>query len=106
MRFGSSAVSLVIVLSGSITGAHADFLSGNDLYEECRVRGGQCAPHVEAFTDMLTYYRGNKDICIPRKVSVGQLADIFVDFARKYPKERSRSATVLFSAAMKDAYPC
>lgn len=86
--------------------ASADFLSGNDLYEDCRIREGKCAPLIVAFTDMLTYLHGSKYVCIPRNVNVGQLADIYVEHARQNAAQRNKSAAGLFRDAMVKAFPC
>ena len=88
------------------TTAFADFMNGNDAYERCRSRTEACAGMMMAATDMLTYFQGRKNVCMPGKVSVAQLRDVFLRHLEAQPELRHMNFNHLFYQAMNKAFPC
>jgi hypothetical protein len=86
--------------------ASAEFLSGNDLYQNLR---------SESLTERaygLGYLAGVADAgqsgshCIPSTVTLGQIEDMSMNYLRKNPEIRNLSADILVGMMLLERWPC
>jgi hypothetical protein len=82
--------------------AHAEFFSGNDVYEL----------HSTNEKGFLYYTAGvfdsghNAYHCAPSNVTTGQVADMFYQFLRDNPNVRSFTAESIARSLFKTTWPC
>lgn len=85
--------------------AHAEFLSGNDLYQRLQAGG---VDHLVA----LGYIAGVHDLslgtghCAPPSATLGQVRLLVQRTLEMMPEAREKSADVIVLGALKGAWPC
>ncbi len=70
-----------------------------------------CMYYVAGVADMLsviskTEAGGIKPLCIPAKVSLGQLRNVVVKYLKAHPEGTHRAAVVQVTVALGEAFPC
>ena len=103
-----------------------DAMTGNDLLRMCENKRGSTDP---ASLACLTYVMGLRDafniaaremypqfinseynkklrVCLPYKVTNGQLAKVLLKYLRAHPEQRHENSYILTAQAMKKAFPC
>jgi len=86
--------------------ASAEFISGNDLYQDLKSSEG--VDRVYA----LGYIAGVADAgqtgthCIPSTVSLGQIRDMTLNYLRKNAEIRNLSGDVLIGMMLMERWPC
>jgi hypothetical protein len=97
----------------AVTGARAEFIDGNDLFDRCSEPYGSagdtyCRAYINAITDALyegTVIGGLK-VCFPVHVLTGQVEDLAKRFLSAHPDERHLGAPGLVAEALAEAFPC
>jgi hypothetical protein len=125
-----------LLLGASVTTANAGFFNGNDIYKDCKHedRSSFLTGYVSGWMDKWgsdDYYfdeavkieQGSKDqsympqlkflqsyvagnICVPEKVQVGQIVDVYCKYLKDNPAKRASSGDSLLMGAVKDAWQC
>lgn len=110
------------------TFVHAnDMFNGNGYWAECQKESHYCLGFLEGlahgtaqtidYTVMSIYPDENYDqfdahrqsltmFCIPEKVTMGQMLDVFLKYLKDNPNKRDRTTGHLYMFAMRDAFPC
>jgi len=103
-------LSLVCVLSCFSAYARADepiraFWDGNTLYASCITRGNaaSCDGYIAGVADTLEMTR---TICIPPRVTSGQLVDVVIKFLKDNPESRHYAGASEATIALGRAFPC
>jgi hypothetical protein len=100
----------IALLAASAVSARAEFIDGNKLLHDCKKQGagGQmfCMGFVGGIADHLTmilraFYNSS---CVPNGVTLGQAQDVATRYLRDHPETRHKSAAVLVSAALVEAW--
>lgn len=68
-----------------------------------------CYAYIAAAADTVRAYQawmGLNDVCLPARVSQGQLRDIFVDYARAHPESGDDQAASIVVLALGEKFPC
>jgi hypothetical protein len=105
--------------------ASGDFNDGNKIHPQCTtnknyVLGYVAGLHDRALNDgwaVRTFVSDTVTLknsvvrmvhgfCVPEKVTLGQVSDVFCSYLAKNPKDRHKDASDLFSVAMIEAWPC
>lgn len=101
---GSVLVATLLVLS---TSARAEFYSGNEIYNFCKV------PANKAFVSMYIaglidedQQQSSRQICAPAQSNLGQGADIVCQWLESFPATRHYPAAPQASLALMAAWPC
>lgn len=70
----------------------------------------ECTSYLTGALDQQTRIETSRGmsptICVPLSVTKGQLAVVFLNYARAKPEDQNAIATDLVAAALTDAYPC
>lgn len=86
--------------------AHAEFYTGNDVYERMR------SPNEVLRVESLLYIAGVVDTlrgvitCPPASVTLGQIFDMVKKYHERNPEHRSRSGDHAVATVMRAAWPC
>jgi len=80
-------------------------ISGNQLYEQCRVRSAFCYGYVEGISDG-TYRLPNYELCFPEGVTAKQLVDVVTRYLAAHPETWHIEAGPLVAVALHEAFPC
>jgi hypothetical protein len=104
----------LIILSSESFG---DPISGNQLYDELKewknsektqtpslYKMGRSLGYIQGLTEMDSLE--GKSMCVPSGVTNGQIMDVILNFLEKYPENRHKSAAILSSFAIWEAFPC
>ena len=104
------------VVLTSIWSEQATAIDGNKLFEHCEFyaahlptlpldasKGGYCIGYIQGVHDAL---QPTRVICVPDRVTGGQLGDVVKLYISNHPENRHRSADELVAAALKEKYPC
>ena len=111
---------------GAPPSAHADYITGNDLYRYCKpaqtdaakdLKETYCVAYItgvhdgaEASGSLLTYMAERDEpfrlMCVPQGVEAGQLRDIVVQYLEDHPADRNLGAGLIVMSALLEAYPC
>ena len=87
--------------------ASGSFVTGNQLYEDCtREKTQICLGYIVGVVDGYLALRTNPVICIPAKVTMGQINDIAVTYLTDHPEKRQYTADSLVLASLIQAFPC
>ena len=92
--------------------ADYDIHTGSWLLQKCQssnlAEQSFCLGYISAgFAGMQVLLLVNDtDFCVPDPVTQGQMQDVVVDYLRRHPKDRHKSAVVLIGSAIADAWPC
>ena len=118
---------LSVALLGHAAPAKADFVNGNDLFDHCNVERSDdlhdvktmhCVGYIAGAADGLIngnvfgqVLAGREDdtidfICVPDRVTAGQMKDVVVAYLSGNPAERHENASVLIAKALLRAWPC
>jgi hypothetical protein len=102
---------LLLLTVLSVDEAHAAFQDGYTLHKLCQsvetVNEMFCIGYIEGIVDMGGM--GGKDspsICVPEKVSGGQVVDIVKKWFVDHPEHRHYAAAGLVDEALSAAFPC
>jgi hypothetical protein len=96
---------LLIGLLLTCTTAQAEFISGNQLYDELR-------GNINAKLYALGYIIGvvdrsmHQDICLPPGVTQGQIQDVVLNYLTAKPQMRNYSADISVVVALRQHWPC
>lgn len=113
MRNLSMCLMAAVVALGLVRPANA--LSGNKALRLCEVDSLGCITLMEGMLDgygtaFLLNLPGQQPFyelrCVPFGASNGQAKDIFVNFLRSNPELRHLNATMIYFAALLEAFPC
>lgn len=104
---------LIIISSESLS----EPVNGNQLYEDLKewkksersqnsnlFKMGRSLGYIQGLTEMDSLE--GKTMCVPSEVTNGQVMDVILNFLEKYPENRHKSAAVLTSFAIWEAFPC
>ncbi len=96
---------MLLVLSLVTAAAHAEFFSGNDLYE--RLTGDAYAKSL-AMGYVMGVHDATRSIihCSSTEATSGQVRDMVMRRLVERPEQRHLAADVLVSMTMKDTWPC
>lgn len=114
------------------TSAHA--YTGNELVSACQSQGSEffrCMGYIEGFVDGVDAFKsayvlfeiisgpirkppyGERDTvslsmgyCFPKGVTLGQMRNVFLQYAAQNPADTHRPAEVLLAASFSKAFPC
>ncbi|HYG25953.1 MAG TPA: Rap1a/Tai family immunity protein, partial [Caulobacteraceae bacterium] len=94
-------------------------ISGNDLYDDCRLHLSQqtiCVGFIAGFIEgthywLRVYNTPEREVvppltCMGDGIRLDQAVEVAVDFLRNHPQDRHRSGAALLAAAYIDAFPC
>lgn len=88
--------------------AHAEFWTGNKLYE--RLTSTDMTDRIQAMGYVMGVYDVYVDVTFcpgdQRQITVGQVRDMATAWLASNPNQRNRSAEVLVNEAFKQAWPC
>lgn len=98
----------ILIISGLIalfcvTPCQAGFIIADKLAHDCV--GEKCTAYIQGAVDALIYMRP-RNICIPIKVSAGQVESIVKQYITAHPEGWQRNAGGEISKALTAAYPC
>jgi hypothetical protein len=83
-------------------------VAGGEAYDFANVI--ECTSYLSGALDQQTQmraiYGAAPTICVPPGVTKGQVAVVFVSYARQHTEQQKYIATDLVTAAMSSAYPC
>ena len=92
------------------------FRNGNELYEGCtsnnQAKQAYCLGYVAGVIDLQRDAQSTDPaliaikLCVPRGVTLKQVADVVVDYLRRNPKSRHNTAASLVELALMRAWPC
>jgi hypothetical protein len=106
--FAGLLVILLAACPSTKNQAFAGFITGNDLYSNCKdpnaYKSNTCLGYIAAVTDIIQFFDSN--ICITEDVNLGQLKDIVVAWLTRKPQHRHDNASGLVFAALAEAFPC
>lgn len=115
-RTSLMAVALSFILA---TPAHATFMDGNKLLNECTATkdettyfqsqarcNGYIISNVDTITLLKTVGMTKAKYCVPNGVTAGQLVDIFIQYSNKHPENRHYDASIILIFAFREAFPC
>jgi hypothetical protein len=114
---GRYAVAVSTILSCFlVSGAKADFTSGNTLWDACQADEKQ-EPVKALFCNIYILGAGEtfqvlqvanqvRFYCVPPKVENGQVMDVVKFYLRDHPERRQYSAPTLVMLALKEKFPC
>ena len=126
-RLLMAAGTLSLALLVQATPAKADFMNGNDLYEHCTeeksdnladIKTMHCVGYITGSADGLRngnvfgqVLAGREEetldfICVPERVTAGQMKDVVVSYLASNPSERHENASVLVAKALLRAWRC
>jgi hypothetical protein len=99
----------IALLAASVTAARAEMIDGNKLLQHCTQQGwGEtfCLGFVAGVHDnmRMTLRILDESPCVPDGVTLGQIKDVTTRYLRKHPENRHKSAAVLVSAALVEAW--
>lgn len=90
--------------------AQGYFINGNELHEACGKKDGFAIGFITGLVDGVKLqandFEGKMKLCIPEKVTAGQIRDIVCQHVDKNPKVRHYPASFAAGSAMLDAFPC
>jgi hypothetical protein len=93
----------------------ANYLTGKDLYADCSKPQGSfsqgfCSGYISGVVDAIEHYQVNtgaeKNVCIPREASIGQVKEIVVRYLTQRADQRNNTASSLVWDAVHNAFPC
>ncbi len=120
MRF-FAALLLVVGLSGTGQAQAEVRFTGNHLREACtalmaerpynEMAAGECVGFLSGFQQsyelvMLAFPKQRRPVCIPPTASIGQLAGVFLKYAKDNPETLHLHAGALCFDAFLAAFPC
>ena len=85
--------------------AHAEFKSGNKLYEQMRGTQGEQMLALGYITGVIDTLQG-ATICAPETLTAGQAVDMTKKYLEEYPAVRHMSADVIVNRVMSLVWPC
>lgn len=91
------------------TPAHADegfFMSGNTLLKRMNSDQANYRANAMGYVTAVADFADGATFCIPENVNVRQMNDVARSFIEASPQYRHRSAAVLVTAALMQAFPC
>lgn len=97
---------LALALAVASAPAHAEFYSGNDLYE--RIRSRDSIERLEA----IMYIAGAADAhrgvisCPSPEVTLGQVLDLVRNYLERNPERRHHPGDWAVAAALRPVFPC
>ena len=97
---------LILTLLLAATSAHAEFVTGNKLFEN------MASTDATRRTFALAYVAGVHDAgrgilhCSPESITVGQVNDMTKQLLERLPAERHLSADQFVIGVLQEAYPC
>ena len=103
------------LVAGQATPARSVWYEGNALFEDCMSNNYSdliaCYHYVMGVADMVDTLgeievSGFSPICIPTKVSVGQLGRVVQSYLNVHPEKTHMKAVVLVVSALREAFPC
>ncbi len=96
---------LLIILSLVTPAAHAEFFSGNDLYE--RLTGDAYAKSL-AMGYVVGVHDATRGVmhCSSTEATSGQVRDMVIRRLVERPEQRHLGADVLVTMTMRDTWPC
>lgn len=122
---------LAVALLLAASSAQADLFNGNDLYEYCTGGRSLATAYVGGWWDShandadlanlaeitspdadtrkhIKFYAGEikANICIPPKVTLGQMVDVICKYLENHPEDRQLAMVGHFRAAYSTAWPC
>jgi hypothetical protein len=108
MLFAGLLATLFAVCPGAGSQAFAGFLTGNDLYSNCKdpntYKSNTCLGYIAAISDIVQFFDSN--ICMTEDMSLGQVRDVVVSWLTRKPQHRHDNASGLVFAALAEAFPC
>ncbi|MBY5362615.1 hypothetical protein HFO97_22240 [Rhizobium leguminosarum] len=122
---------LAVAMLLAASSAQADLFNGNDVYEYCTGAKSLATAYVGGWWDShandadianlaeltspegntrkhISFYTGQikGNICIPPKVTLGQMVDVICKYLQDHPENRQLSMTGHFNVAFGTAWPC
>lgn len=109
---------VAISLTASVPeAAHAQFLSGNQIYSDCQAnksddtyyqKSAHCTAYVMGAFDAILLARqlNGKPDCTPNNLTAGQMRDVTLKYMRDHPENRNMSAASIVLLSIVDAWPC
>ena len=107
------------VLSLSPTPAHANFVNGNGLYDDCKsdktdslyhVKQSACLSYIQGIVDGVdlenNYHKSERYYCLPKNVTMGQIRDVVAQFLESNPAKRHLPAAILVVVSLEEVFPC
>lgn len=86
------------------------FMTGNKLYDQCKVRSAICTGYIQGAVDAASFYKSwgapKANFCLPDGVTVGQMIDVTQKFLTEKPELRHLQASSLVVSAMYVSFPC
>jgi len=97
--------------------AHAEFYSGNELYDYCSTdksdpvyysKQSTCRGFIAGVVDTVNATRSLSGTasCLPSGVTLAQVTDVVMKHLRENPQYRNLSAAILVQGAIMDAWGC
>jgi hypothetical protein len=113
-RSGLLTAAAVVAALGSHPAGAKD---GYDLFHDCLssevFEQGACYGFVEGIADAVAWWSGIDDVkvgslmwCQPAGAKLRQAVDVVVEYLRRHPTERHRTASLLVPEALREAWPC
>jgi Ssp1 endopeptidase immunity protein Rap1a len=110
------ALKILLVLSGCAASvlaappARANFLDGNDLYEQCQTRSASALNYILGVHDAQQALAGlgkqEKLVCPWGRVSSGHVIGVVCKYLQKNPSQRQLSGASIVLKALGEAFPC
>ena len=88
------------------------FMTGNTLYKLCSsatdVQQATCVGYLVGGYDMfvMNAQRWKQSLCIPKDVSIGQVAEVVKKYLVVHPEERHFQAPVIVLLSLAEAWTC
>jgi hypothetical protein len=113
-----AAVVLMFAVAGPVRAG--SFVNGNELLGRCTSESGfdsgLCRGYLQGIVDAsvaLATWEFKQDdggrrpgTCLPNDVTVGQVVDVWLKYAKEHPEKRHLAAASLTLNAFEDAWPC
>lgn len=94
-----------LILALASTAAHAQFLTGNELYERMQSTGPKLV-NAQAYVMGVADSELGVEWCPPNSVTVRQVFDLTSRVLEALPERRHENASYFVSAAIRNAWPC
>lgn len=90
--------------------AHAAFINGNKLYDECKAENVKSATQWQSAAFCIAFVFGVVDSlsydkkCFPEEIIGSQVKDVVIDYLKSHPATRQTDATDLVQEAVREAF--
>ena len=104
-------IATALLMSGAA--AHADYVSGNSLFQNCTSR--DATKQIDCLNQIFGAASGIRIVsdvwelsvlCVPDGVEASQMRDIVVRWLQRHPEKRHYTIGAVTLSALREAWPC